>query len=351
MTCEKERIDWIDEYFLLRCGPGSTNKTRTNGEGMRKERLEKDLKILYKYRKPAYIPDLITCLEKGAELKIHFTQPCEYYKEDPFDTYIPEVYHRVPELRRDMAKELADQLCQQENLDESHWDECRKKCMDTLSIDDWDEWIKQLSTLTLEYQSGVVLDLEGLTDEILEKFKKAHRDKNQSEQKRLGVSCFCEINSSNHMWKEYAGDHKGFCLAYDVSVFLGIPNTPTRKYANILPIRYRIDIPDLEELSVKYLRSLLNGRMKLNRNEEDALVTKIICTKKMSFCCEMEWRAVVLFNKLDEHGKPVKSDQDIPLRPCCIYLGKDIDEGHERDIRRAAGLRNIPVIKMSPDLL
>ena len=139
MTCEKERIDWIDRYFLLRFGPGATNKTRKIGDAMCQERLEKDLQILYRYRKPSYIPDLITSLDDGDELKIHFTQPCEYHNEDPFDTEIPEVYQQIPELRRRMAESLADRLCQSGNLDESQWDECRNKCMHTLSIYDWNE--------------------------------------------------------------------------------------------------------------------------------------------------------------------------------------------------------------------
>ncbi|MDY3203142.1 MAG: DUF2971 domain-containing protein [Methanocorpusculum sp.] len=342
----EERAKWVKLFFRLNFESENNLQRQKDGENRRMARLSNKLGFLYKYRPPSGIQKLIESLKEGTDPTIKLSQPNEFHEfNDHFDTYIAPVYRNLPVLRKDMATRLAALSYKSGYLSIADCEECRQKCLATLSIIDFEEWLTALAKINIEYQPGVTETVSQIVKFDMQKFSAKHTEYWKCQIKQLGISCFCEKNDINYMWEKYSENHTGFCLAYDVSVFDNIPHTPTRKICGMMPVRYMAETPDLIELETKFSSSHFDKSQTLTPYEDRSLVWKTVLTKTPCWEREMEWRLVSLFTQLQDDNVPKDEDRYVPLHPSCIYLGKDFDEVKEQEIRNLAG-SNILVKRM-----
>jgi hypothetical protein len=135
---------------------------------------------------------------------------------------------------------------------------------------------------------------------------------------------FSERLDSMLMWSHYADSHKGFCIEYDVGRY------DFECSKNFHPIIYSERMFDATDLIAQPVTSSFNA----NRVHLAALY------KAMDWQYEREWR-LILTGRFDS-----PRSFKMPKSPSKVYLGSEISDQHEREIREICKKLNVPVKKM-----
>ena len=332
------RQEWIEKYFKLKFSNDSTPNQIEDASYLKKGELSQ-IDHLYKYSGESEIKRLIEALVLNKYPKIRLNQPFNF--NDPFDTRILPVYMKMPDLREYFVNGLIDKICKQIDAD----DECKEKihteCIETLKIEEWQEWLLALAEINKKYDPDYQGSEEKLADEINQKYVLNHSKYCKEFQELVGISCFTEDCSNILMWSHYSDGHKGICLAYDVSSFASLSKTYNITDGALFPVRYLNKSQDLIDLTKKYFTHNFNPLVKLTPQEEICFMWKTILTKACCWSYEREWRLVYRLP-----NPPKESDRLLSLRPSHIYLGAKIAEDDEAALRKCAKEHGIPINKM-----
>lgn len=165
-------------------------------------------------------------------------------------------------------------------------------------------------------------------------FEDINADMNKITRKMVRIACFSTSPKNLPMWHHYTNGHTGICLEYDTEKIENIYSINS-----LFPVYYVQKLPDMTKMVAHKRDSML-------RFFDFQAIHKL-----EDWSYEKEWR--LLYNA----GSWYRSFEEIPPEywgkgksiiftcPTKIILGKNISEGHEKQIRRYAEMRNIPVVK------
>jgi len=322
------RKEDVEKYFKLQFGFDTTYEKREDAKYL-KIRMLSDLRYIYRYRGVGEIERLVSCIKKGQLIEMRLSHPSNL--NDPYDTWIPFVYLKTKENRREVTRYYYKVACEEGNLDSVKSKECCDKYRLNLEISDFDEWFDNIFEILLEYWKTQQTK-EELKNGHIQIMREGHQKSWRKEQENFGIASFSEGCDSLLMWGHYADSHKGVCFVYDVvDLFL------IREMKDILdwihPVRY---VPDTSEILSEW-EKIATGQELTDAQKED-IFKKTLLTKSLDWEYENEWRFAFRF--------PDAEYQSLPWAPCRIYLGVNIDAKNEEAIRKIADERNISVNKM-----
>jgi hypothetical protein len=322
------RKEDVEKYFKLQFGLDTTDEKRKDAKNLQIEMLS-DLRYIYRYRGVGEIERLVSCIKKGQPIEMRLSHPSNL--NDPYDTWLPLVYLKTKEKRREITRSCYKLACEKGNLDSVKSKECCEKYRSNLEISDFDEWFDKIFEILLEYWKNPITK-EELKKKQIQKISEVHKKSWRKEQENFGIASFSERCDSLLMWAHYADSHKGICLVYDVKALFGIRD-PKDILDWIHPVRY---VPDTSEILSEW-EKIATGQELTDAQKED-IFKKTLLIKSLDWEYENEWRFAFRF--------PDAEYQSLPWAPCCIYLGVNIDAKNEEDIRKIANERNISVNKM-----
>lgn len=325
---DMSRKDDVEKYFKLLFGLDTTDDKRKDAKDLKIEMLS-DIRYIYRYRGVKEIERLVSCIKIGQPIEMRLSHPSNL--NDPYDTWIPFVYLKTKEKRREITRGYYKLACENGNLDSIKSKECYEKYRSNLETSDFDEWFDKIFEILLEYWK-IPLTKEELKKKQIQKIREEHKKSWRKEQENFGIASFSESFDSLPMWGHYADSHKGVCFVYDV-VDLFLIRDPKDILDWIHPVRY---VPDTSEILSEW-EKIATGH-ELTDTQKEAIFKKTLLTKSLDWGYENEWRFAFRF--------PSNDHQYLPWTPCCIYLGVNIDAKNEEDIRKIADQRNIPVNKM-----
>lgn len=139
------------------------------------------------------------------------------------------------------------------------------------------------------------------------------------------ITCFAENNDSLLMWSHYSGNHKGFCIGYDIS---SLSKNDLRSIF-LYPVYYVKKVTDLT-------KSIFFKKQNLN-------VFKFILaalTKSQEWRYEKEWRIIFANGQLD--------NEDVFPAPAveAVYLGANADTILETTIKNICIKKQINLYRM-----
>ena len=146
----------------------------------------------------------------------------------------------------------------------------------------------------------------------------------------MKICSFSAANDSLLMWGHYAGDHKGFCIEYDLEPLLA--TDPIRR--NLYPVMYSKDLYDMTEY--------FNGTVTAERSDFSPLLPLLSVLRKFDgWKYEQEWR-LIRFNKWPSPDHT----QQMP-KAKRVILGSKMPEPKAREIAAICAGLGIEVWKMS----
>ena len=165
-------------------------------------------------------------------------------------------------------------------------------------------------------------------------FEDINADMNKMTRKMVRIACFSTSPKNLPMWHHYTNGHTGICLEYDIGKIERIYNINS-----LFPVYYVEKLPDMTNLVAqkRNLRLRFFDFQSIHKLED--------------WSYEKEWR--LLYNA----GSWYYSLEEVPPEywekgksiifscPTKIILGKNISDEHEKQIRRYAEMKNIPVVK------
>jgi len=322
------RKDEVEKYFKLQFGLGTTYEKQEDAKYLKIEMLS-DLRYIYRYRGVKEIERLVSCIKMGQLIDMRLSHPSDL--NDPYDTWLPLVYLKTNEIKREVTRGYYKLACENGNLDPVKSKECCEKFRYNLEISDFDDWFDRIFEILLEYWDTSITK-EELKQKQIQKIREEHEKSWRKEQENFGIASFAEKCDSLLMWGHYADSHKGICLVYDV-VDLFLIREPKNILDWIHPVRY---VPDTSTILSEWEKIATN--QELTDAQKGDIFQKTLLTKSLDWESENEWRFAFRFQNSEY--------QYVPWAPCRIYLGVNIDTKNEEAIRKIADERNIPVNKM-----
>lgn len=131
--------------------------------------------------------------------------------------------------------------------------------------------------------------------------------------------CFSEDSSSEDMWKEYADQEQGACLAYSKKGFVA-------KKVHLIPVLYK-------------KKKCVSDYLKIVDNElvvPDAQLAKAFITKTTEWDYEREWRHI---------EKCHSGRKDIDIYPEKIYVGKHMPPANNKRLADFCTLKGIALLQ------
>ena len=122
----------------------------------------------------------------------------------------------------------------------------------------------------------------------------------------LGVFSMSEIKDNILMWSHYAGQHEGFCIAFD-----RLPNNLLGDFDRTQPVNYYCDYPEVDPLDS-------------NGNLDTSIHKKMLFSKAKDWAYEKEWR--ITYDKGDEEAL-------MPGNISSIIFGLRTPDHHKNTIR------------------
>jgi len=321
------RKEDVEKYFDLGFGLATTRRKQEDAKYLKIGMLS-DLRYIYRYRGVGEIKRLVSC-SKEQPIEMRLSHPSDL--NDPYDTWIPFVYLKNTETKREVTKDYYEFACKNGYLDSKKSMECWEKFQQSLEISDFDEWFDKISEILLEYWKAPITK-EEVKKKQIQKIRDEHQKSWRKKQENYGIASFSERCDSLLMWAHYADSHKGVCFVYDV-VDLFLIRDPKDILEWIHLVRY---VPDTSEILSEW-EKIATGNELTDAQKED-IFKKTLLTKSQDWEYENEWRFAFRF--------PDTKYQYLPWVPCCIYLGVNIAAENEEAIRKVAEERNIPVKKM-----
>jgi hypothetical protein len=148
------------------------------------------------------------------------------------------------------------------------------------------------------------------------------------------ICSFSAADDSLLMWGHYAGDHKGFCIGYDLEPLPA--NDPIRR--NLYPVMYSKDLYDMTEY--------VNGTVTAERKDFSPLLPLLSVLRKFDgWQYEQEWRLI----RFNQWPKPDQTQQMPKAKR--VILGSKIAEPRAKEIAAICAERAIEVriMSLSPD--
>lgn len=336
---DKERNEWVNEYFGLVFSENATNKLKIKGESLKNMKLM-EIGSLYRYRNQADIERLIASLEKNETPQIWFSNPCDF--NDPFDTWSPNVCTRIPKIMDDLINYYYNKICVSSNLNDSEKTECYNLCKSCIPCSNLSDFISSVTDIFVRYCPN--LDRKTVLREIETETRQPIINTYINQQKKSGVACFSEVPNSILMWSHYGDSHKGVCLEYTFQTLNNVVINNTRNDSLtkfIYPINYKTDLSEYVRLTSELILNFMNN---MNPKPDSCRVEimRHTLTKAIEWSYEREWRILVAYNSPRQHS----IERYIRLLPDCIYLGAKISNHYEDRIRYLCEKRGIRVKKM-----
>lgn len=163
---------------------------------------------------------------------------------------------------------------------------------------------------------------------ITDLMRKIHFDLVQKMQTQYNVFCMSEKIDNELMWAHYADNHKGFCIAYDMTKTDNSSAEFLRQ--STLPVYYENE---------KYI-SLNN--LEINNEMSGRFCMEASTIKSKAWSYEKEWRTFFVSRE--------KNQKESFLPVVAIYLGARIDESTESLLHNICQSKNIPMYRMVPDV-
>ncbi len=200
-----------------------------------------------------------------------------------------------------------------------------------------ENWFEKLIAYTVESVDGKISkdkSREALINVMCHAFEQFNSDLNTTIRKMNRVACFTTNPKNLPMWNHYTYGHKGICLEYDTSLISNV------FYINRLyPVKYVDRLPDMTYLMVH------------RKNPKFTMFDIMSINKLNDWSYEDEWRMVLnagsWFDSADDVPKDYwNSGKSIRfVLPSRVILGRNILEGHEKEIINYANQVEIPVVK------
>ncbi len=200
-----------------------------------------------------------------------------------------------------------------------------------------EDWFEQLVIFVAEQTalSEKVDTTKKLLGEIIrQEVEEFNFEVNRVSRNNIRIACFTTKPDNLPMWHHYADGHKGVCLEYNTDDIADI-----YQRNRLLPVFYVNHLPDITY-------------MMMNKMQPKFDLFKYMSIHKLKdWEYEDEWRL------LYDAGSWFRSPEDVPeefwdcgrlisfIRPSRIILGINIEERHEKEIRRTAKMGNILVEK------
>ena len=108
------RKDEVERYFELGFGLDTTPEKQEDAKYLKIGMLS-DLRYIYRYQGVGAIVRLVSCIKKGQLIEMRLSHPS--YLNDPYDTWIPFVYLKNNEIKREFTNYYYEFACKNENLD------------------------------------------------------------------------------------------------------------------------------------------------------------------------------------------------------------------------------------------
>ena len=174
--------------------------------------------------------------------------------------------------------------------------------------------------------------LSQLTDEsdCFQIVKEVHRDLMsrhlETDLKRIGIFSLTTSFQNEYMWKNYAADYSGICLAYETLRF-PIP---------VFPILYR----EKHKASLTELFGI--GEITTETLKKNAFIRFLIKDKE-KYERENEWRGLAAVDKCKDFSQqPLKGFAVDDFKPCKIYIGEKMNESTMARLKKFCLQENIP---------
>jgi len=151
------RKEDVEKYFDLGFGLDTTPRKKEDAKYLKIGMLS-DLRYIYRYRGLGAIERLVSCIKKGQPIEMRLSHPSDL--NDPYDTWIPFVYLKNTETKREFTKDYYEFACKNGNFDSKKSMECLEKFQQSLEISDFDEWFDKISEILLELGLTRCCDLE-----------------------------------------------------------------------------------------------------------------------------------------------------------------------------------------------
>lgn len=170
------------------------------------------------------------------------------------------------------------------------------------------------------------------------------------------IACFSENNSSILMWSNYANNHTGFCVEYDIKSALcdcsekcaDVCYCPGIMLSNMIaPVIYQDTRYDA---SLGFMSLLMDWTIDVNNWPFDKIyydmlsVIKGMLVKGKEWEYEKEWR---LF-KCPETDQFIKHKLITKMKPTAVYLGTSITPHNKARLKNICRKKEIPCYQMNP---
>lgn len=335
---DKERNEWVNEYFRLVFSENATNKSIFKSEIIKNKKLT-EIGSLYRYRKQTDIERLILSLEQNETPQLWFSNPCDF--NDPFDTWHPNVCTKIPKMMDGIVDYYYNKICASSNLNDSEKDECYNLCKSCTSCSNLSDLISKISDIFMRYCHNI--DRKTVLRNIEMEIKQPIIDAYTNIQKKSGVACFSEVPDSILMWSHYGDSHKGVCLEYTFQTLnnfiINNKGDPLTKF--IYPINYKTDLSEHIGLTCQLVLMFMhNKKPKMDFGRVEFM--RHTLTKATEWSYEREWRILVAYNRPEQSS----IERYLKLLPDCIYLGAKISNNYEDKIRHLCEIKGIRVKKM-----
>ena len=145
----------------------------------------------------------------------------------------------------------------------------------------------------------------------------------------IGICSFAEKNDIDYMWINYANNHCGYCIEYDVTNY---------EYSNnIFPVIYddNRETNIIIQLVGSYIGQMIRILSKGQIQADSSQFLRLFLTKNTNWAYQNEWRFIGIANDKIKAPKITR-----------IYLGENIKEYDKAKIKRVSYDKQIEVVQL-----